>query len=73
ERGDVTADTPEDDPRRKLADTIGCLSKNVSRMDCPSDRTAGLPTMSCLIESQVERDESSCRRDRKMLGRRRLG
>jgi len=54
DRDDVTADTPEDDPRRKLAETIGYLSKNVSRMDYPSYRTAGLPTTSCLIESQVK-------------------
>ena len=53
-RGEPTADAAEDDPCRKLAETIGYLRKNVSRMDYPSYRTAGLPTTSCLIESQVK-------------------
>lgn len=53
-RGKPTEDTAEDDPQRKLAETIGYLRKNVSRMDYPSYRTEGLPTTSCLIESQVK-------------------
>jgi hypothetical protein len=53
-RGEPTADAAEDDPCRKLAETIGYLRKNVSRMDYPSYRMAGLPTTSCLIESQVK-------------------
>lgn len=44
----------ETDPRRKLAETIGYLHNNVSRMDYPRYRMAGLPTTSCLIESQVK-------------------
>lgn len=47
-------DTPEDDPRNKLAETIGYLSNNVSRMNYPAYRQQGLPTSSCLIESQVK-------------------
>ncbi|MEM9368412.1 MAG: hypothetical protein AAGD07_20655 [Planctomycetota bacterium] len=47
-------DTAEDDPRVKLAETIGYLRGNVSRMDYPSYRRGGLPTSSCLIESQVK-------------------
>ena len=50
----AAADTPEEDPQRKLAETIGYLRKNVSRMDYPTYRVAGLPTTSCLIESQVK-------------------
>ncbi|MCG8649705.1 MAG: hypothetical protein MI861_07725 [Pirellulales bacterium] len=54
DRGCVDATTPEDDPRRVLAETIGYLCRNVSRMDYATYRTHGLPTTSCLIESQVK-------------------
>jgi hypothetical protein len=54
DRGIADTQSSEDDPRRKLSETIGYLRNNVSRMDYPSYRTAGLPTTSCLIESQVK-------------------
>lgn len=44
----------ENDPREKLSETIGYLENNVSRMNYPAYRMAGLPTTSCLIESQVK-------------------
>ena len=44
----------DEDAIGKLSETIGYLRKNVSRMDYPSYRTTGLPTTSCLIESQVK-------------------
>lgn len=47
-------DTPEDDPKSKLEETIVYLQNNVSRMNYPVYRQAGLPTSSCLIESQVK-------------------
>ena len=53
-RGIAGPNSDENDPRRKLAETIGYLQKNVSRMDYPRYRTSGLPTTSCLIESQVK-------------------
>jgi hypothetical protein len=37
-----------------LAETLTYLRNNVSRMDYPTYRQAGLPTTSCLIESQVK-------------------
>ena len=52
--GDAAPEAPEDDPRRKLSETIGYLCNNVSRMDYPRYRAAGLPVTSCLIESQVK-------------------
>ncbi len=54
DRGNSVSECAEDDPRRKLLETIQYLQKNVSRMDYPAYRTAGLPTTSCLIESQVK-------------------
>jgi hypothetical protein len=54
DRGDADSESHEDDPRRKLSETIGYLEKNVSRMNYPAYRMAGLPTTSCLIESQVK-------------------
>lgn len=54
DRGEAGVDASEEDPRRKLAEAIGYLRRNVSRMDYPSYRTGGLPTTSCLIESQVK-------------------
>lgn len=44
----------EEGPHIKLKETIGYLRSNVSRMDYPSYRCAGLPTTSCLIESLVK-------------------
>jgi len=54
DREEVTQEMSDDDPRRKLSETIGYLQNNVSRMDYPTYRQAGLPTTSCLIESQVK-------------------
>lgn len=42
------------DPRTVLAETIGYLSNNISRMNYPAYRQQGLPTTSCLIESQIK-------------------
>jgi hypothetical protein len=53
-RGLVEECSDENDPRRKLAETLVYLRNNVSRMDYPAYRAAGLPTTSCLIESQVK-------------------
>jgi len=53
-RGLAEPESAEDDPRRKLSETIGYLENNVSRMNYSAYRTAGLPTTSCLIESQVK-------------------
>lgn len=53
-RGEAPPEADENDPRRKLAQTIGYLQNNVSRMNYPAYRQAGLPTTSCLIESQVK-------------------
>ncbi|EMI46168.1 hypothetical protein RRSWK_01322 [Rhodopirellula sp. SWK7] len=53
-REEVSQEMSEEDPRRQLSETIGYLQKNVSRMDYPAYRQAGLPTTSCLIESQVK-------------------
>lgn len=54
DRGLAPPEGDDADPRRKLAETITYLANNVSRMDYPAYRTAGLPTSSCLIESQVK-------------------
>lgn len=53
-RGEAEEGSDENDPRYKLSETLGYLRNNVSRMDYPAYRTAGLPTTSCLIESQVK-------------------
>ena len=53
-RGEADAASDENDPRRKLAETLRYLQNNVSRMNYPAYRMAGLPTTSCLIESQVK-------------------
>ena len=50
--GDDTKD--RDEVLETLCETIGYLENNVSRMDYPAYRRAGLPTTSCLIESQVK-------------------
>ena len=42
------------DPRKILADTIGYLTNNASRMNYPRYRKLGLPMTSCLIESQIK-------------------
>ena len=47
-------DTPAGDVRHVLAETITYLRNNVSRMNYPAYRQAGLPITSCLIESQVK-------------------
>jgi hypothetical protein len=48
------AATPETDARSVVAETLTYLRNNVSRMDYPAYRQAGLPISSCLIESQVK-------------------
>lgn len=53
-RGPADASGDENDPRSKLGETLTYLRNNVSRMDYPAYRKAGLPTTSCLIESQVK-------------------
>lgn len=52
--GEADWGSDENDPRRKLSETIIYLQNNVSRMNYPAYRTMGLPTTSCLIESQVK-------------------
>jgi len=47
-------DALENDRRVVLAETIGYLSNNASRMDYPGYRKQGLPMTSCLIESQIK-------------------
>jgi len=42
------------DPRKVFADAIGYLENNVSRMDYPAYRRAGLPTTSAHMESYVK-------------------
>lgn len=54
ELGCPEEETDEEDPRSKLAKAIGYLRNNVSRMKYPAYREQGLPTSSCLIESQVK-------------------
>lgn len=53
-RGVAPQDADGNDPRRKLAQTIGYLENNISPMNYPTCRKAGLPTTSCPIESRVE-------------------
>lgn len=53
-RGKADSGSDENDPRRKLGETLTYLEHNVSRMNYPAYRTAGLPTTSCLIESQIK-------------------
>lgn len=47
-------DAEATDQRKVLADVIGYLSNNVTRMNYPAYRQQGLPTTSCLIESQIK-------------------
>ncbi|MCA9219377.1 MAG: hypothetical protein KDA71_03555 [Planctomycetales bacterium] len=54
ELGQPAEEAAEDDPQLKLKEMIIYLQNNVSRMDYPSYRQQGLPTSSCLIESQVK-------------------
>jgi hypothetical protein len=44
----------QDDPRKVLADAIGYLRNNASRMNYPEYRRAGLPTTSAYMESLVK-------------------
>ena len=46
--------TPEGDARAVVAETLTYLRNNLSRMEYPAYRQAGLPSTSCLIESQVK-------------------
>ena len=52
--GPPDADADETDPRRVLAETLGYLRNNQSRMDYPRYRREGLPVTSALIESLVK-------------------
>lgn len=52
--GQPPEDVDETDPRKKLADTLRYLQNNSERMNYPDCRIKGLPTTSCLIESQVK-------------------
>ncbi|NQU25576.1 MAG: hypothetical protein HQ567_30185, partial [Candidatus Nealsonbacteria bacterium] len=52
--GDPPGDADENDPRKIVADTIGYLQNNASRMDYPTYRREGLPTTSSLMESFVK-------------------
>jgi hypothetical protein len=52
--GAPPADAAENDPRKILAETIGYLQNNASRMDYPSYRRQGLPITSALMESFVK-------------------
>ncbi len=54
EHGLPQEDSPENDPARILAETIGYLKNHAERMDYPTYRMAGLPITSCLIESQIK-------------------
>lgn len=47
-------DCEKTDPRKVLADAIGYLQNNVSRMDYPAYRRQGLPTTSAYMESLVK-------------------
>ena len=52
--GEPPSDADETDPRKIVADTIGYLQNNASRMDYPDYRRKGLPTTSSLMESFVK-------------------
>jgi len=52
--GEPPADAAENDPRKIIADTIGYLENNASRMDYPRYRREGLPVTSALMESFVK-------------------
>jgi len=52
--GEPPCDADENDPRKIVADTIGYLQNNASRMDYPTYRRQGLPTTSSLMESFVK-------------------
>ena len=52
--GKPPPDADENDPRKIVADTIGYLRNNSSRMDYPTYRCKGLPTTSSLMESFVK-------------------
>ncbi len=47
-------DAEASDPRKLIAETIGYLTNNATRMNYPNYRMRGLPTTSCLIESQIK-------------------
>lgn len=52
--GSPPQDAEESDPRRVLAETLGYLRNNQTRMDYPRYRREGLPVTSALIESLVK-------------------
>ena len=53
--GDLAPDTPADDPRRILQETLRYVRNNLARMDYPAYRAGGLPVTTCFIESLVKR------------------
>jgi hypothetical protein len=46
---------PEDDPRRVVAEAVGYVGNNRSRMGYPRYRKLGLPTSSAPVESTIKR------------------
>lgn len=52
--GKPSKDTAEDDPRRVLADTLGYVQNNRTRMDYPRYRRLGLPISSAPVESTIK-------------------
>lgn len=52
--GKPSATTAEDDPRRVLADTLGYIENNRTRMDYPRYRRLGLPVSSAPVESTIK-------------------
>jgi hypothetical protein len=54
ERGAPPAGCPEEDPRRVLAEAVGYVGNNRTRMDYPRYRRLGLPISSAPVESTIK-------------------
>jgi hypothetical protein len=54
ELGEPAADAAEDDPRRIVAEAVGYVGNNRSRMDYPRYRCQGLPISSAPVESVIK-------------------
>lgn len=73
-RGEAEPGSDENDPRHKLSETLGYLRNNVSRMNYPAYRTAGLPN-GRLADDKLpdrvasQRDQPPRQRKRKILER----
>lgn len=52
--GKPTQDATDDDPRQVLADTLGYVQNNRTRMNYPTYRCQGLPTSSAPVESTIK-------------------